>query len=153
MMVVVYVDDGGGAGVGASDPTEIDKLIDDLRGIGFELTREGDLSKKSDGSIFLSQTGLIAKILKATHLEDCKLNILPASTPLGTNPDGPPMNEPWSYPSIIGMLLYLSTNTRCDIAFASAKLPGSRPQSRNSRTPSWSSRSSSDTSSGLVIRV
>ena len=29
-----------------------------------------------------------------------------------------PMTEPWSYPSIIGMLLYLSTNTCPDIAFA-----------------------------------
>ena len=123
MMVVVYVDD---CGVGAADPSEIDKLIDDLRGLGFELTREGDFSeflgikleKRSDGSIFLSQTGLIDKILKATHLEDCKPNILPAPSPLGTDPDGPLMNEPWSYPSVIGMLLYLSTNTRCDIAFA-----------------------------------
>ena len=123
MMVVVYVDD---CGVGAADPSEIDKLIDDLRDLGFELTREGDFSeflgikleKKSDGSIFLSQTGLIDKILKATQLEECKPNILPASTPLGTDPDGPPMTETWSYPSVIGMLLYLSTNTRCDIAFA-----------------------------------
>ena len=30
----------------------------------------------------------------------------------------PPMDEEWSYPSIIGMLLYLSTNTHPDITFA-----------------------------------
>jgi hypothetical protein len=123
MMVVVYVDD---CGVGAKDPADIDKLVDELRGLGFELTREGDFSeflgikleKRSDGSIFLSQKGLIDKILKATELEDCKPNILPASAPLGSDPDGPPMSENWSYSSVIGMLLYLSTNTRCDIAFA-----------------------------------
>lgn len=28
------------------------------------------------------------------------------------------MNEEWNYRSVVGMLLYLSTNTRCDIAFA-----------------------------------
>jgi hypothetical protein len=28
------------------------------------------------------------------------------------------MSEDWSYHSVLGILLYLSTNTRCDIAFA-----------------------------------
>jgi hypothetical protein len=123
MMIVIYVDD---CGIGAADPKDIDRLVDDLRAMGFELTREGDFSeflgikmtKRDDGSIELTQTGLIDKILKATDMEDCKPNILPATAPLGSDPDGPPMEENWSYPSIIGMLLYLSTNTRCDISFA-----------------------------------
>ena len=34
------------------------------------------------------------------------------------DPDGPPMKDSWSCPSIVGMLLYLATNTRCDIQFA-----------------------------------
>jgi len=37
---------------------------------------------------------------------------------LGIDPDGKPFNEKRNYPSVIGMLLYLSTNTRPDIAFA-----------------------------------
>jgi hypothetical protein len=37
---------------------------------------------------------------------------------LGIDPDGPQMQESWSYRSVVGMLLYLSTNTRPDIAFA-----------------------------------
>ena len=123
MLIVIYVDD---CGVGAANPNDIDQLVDDLRNLGFELTREGDFSeffgiklhKRFDGSLLLTQRGLIDKILKATSLEDCKPNTLPSSTPLGSDPDGPPMNESWSYPSVIGMLLYLSTNTRCDIAFA-----------------------------------
>ena len=42
-----------------------------------------------------------------------------SSTPLGSNPDGEPtMDEPWNYHSIIGMLLYLTTNTRPDYALA-----------------------------------
>ena len=123
MMVVIYVDD---CGVGAADPKDIDRLVSELRDSGFELTQEGDFSEflgikletREDGSIFLSQSGLIDKILKATKMDDCKPNTLPASSPLGSDPDGAPMSEEWSYPSVIGMLLYLSTNTRCDIAFA-----------------------------------
>jgi len=37
---------------------------------------------------------------------------------LGSDPDGETMREAWLYSSIVGMLLYLSTNTRPDIAFA-----------------------------------
>ena len=37
---------------------------------------------------------------------------------LGSDETGLPMKERWSYSSIVGMLLYLSTNTRPDIAFA-----------------------------------
>ncbi|KAI2492952.1 hypothetical protein MHU86_21591 [Fragilaria crotonensis] len=37
---------------------------------------------------------------------------------LGIDPDGEPMDEFWNYRSIVGMLLYLSTNTRPDITFA-----------------------------------
>jgi hypothetical protein len=41
-----------------------------------------------------------------------------AQATLGIDPDGPPMEESWSYRSIIGMLLYLSNDTRPDIAYA-----------------------------------
>jgi hypothetical protein len=123
MIIVMYVDD---CGIGAANPSDIDKLVADLRSLGFELTQEGAFSEflgikmteHDDGSITLTQTGLIDKLLKATSMEDCKPNLLPANAPLGSDPDGVPMEESWSYPSIIGMLLYLSTNTRCDIAFA-----------------------------------
>jgi hypothetical protein len=59
-----------------------------------------------------SQKGWINKIIEATGMTDCNPNWTPA-TPvcLGSDPEGAPMVENWSYPSIIGMLLYLSTNT------------------------------------------
>ena len=123
MMIVMYVDD---CGIGAANPKDIDRLVDDLRSMGFDLTREGDFSeflgikmvKLPDGSIQLTQKGLIDKIIKTTGMEESKPNYIPATNALSADLDGPPMAESWSYSSIIGMLLYLSTNTRCDIAFA-----------------------------------
>lgn len=123
MMVVLYVDD---AGIGAADPADIDKLIQQLRDLGFELKKEGDfneflgikLEKREDGSVELTQTGLIDKILEATNMTDCNPNRIPATGALGSDPDGPPMEETWNYRSVVGMLMYLSTNTRCDITFA-----------------------------------
>ena len=123
MMVVLYVDD---AGIGAKDPADIDKLIDELRALGFELKKEGDFTSflgikmetLDDGSIELTQTGLIDKILESAGMTDCNPNRVPATGPLGSDPDGEPMDETWNYRSIVGMLLYLSTNTRPDITFA-----------------------------------
>jgi hypothetical protein len=52
-------------------------------------------------------------------MENCNPNWTPAATTaLGMDPNGELMTEEWSYPSIVGMLLYLSINTRPDIAFA-----------------------------------
>ena len=52
-------------------------------------------------------------------MSDCNPNSTPASsTPLSLDPDGSPFNEKWKYSSIVGMLIYLSTNTRMDIGFA-----------------------------------
>ena len=39
-------------------------------------------------------------------------------TALGSDLDGPPIKEAWKYSSVVGMLLYLSVNTRPGIAFA-----------------------------------
>jgi len=52
-------------------------------------------------------------------MQDCNPNWTHASPmALGSDPDGETMREAWLYLSIVGMLLYLSTNTRPDIAFA-----------------------------------
>lgn len=123
MMVILYVND---CGIGAADPRSIDKLINDLQNLGFELAREGDFAEflgikfnqHQDGSIELTQTGLIDKIIKTTQMEDCNPNNLPVSGPLGSDLKGPTMSESLNYRSIVGMILYLSTNTRVDIAFA-----------------------------------
>ena len=67
----------------------------------------------------MTQPGLIKKIQATTGLEECNPNRVPsAQAGLGADPDGPPSKEPWSYSSVVGMLPYLATNTRPDIAFA-----------------------------------
>ena len=67
----------------------------------------------------MTQQGLIKKIVATAGLENCRPNWTPASQlALGSDPEGAIMDEEWSYSSVVGMLLYLSTNTRPDIAFA-----------------------------------
>ena len=124
MMVVLYVDD---AIICAKNGQLVDSMVEQLQAKGFTLTREGTFAeylgirfdKRPDGSYVLTQRGLIDKILAATGLVDANPNWLPTTQlALGTDPTGPPMNEKWQYSSVVGMLLYLSCNTRPDIAFA-----------------------------------
>ena len=52
-------------------------------------------------------------------MNDCNPSATPTTqNTLGADKDGEPMSESWNYRAICGMLLYLSTNTRPDIAFA-----------------------------------
>jgi hypothetical protein len=125
LMIVLYVDD---AGIMVPTIELIDEFINGLKAKGFELMKEGSFSAflgikfeedTAAGSITMTQTGLIKKIITTTKMENCNPNWVPAAKEaLGIDPEGKPMEEDWSYPSVVGMLLYLSTNTRPDIAFA-----------------------------------
>jgi hypothetical protein len=125
LMVVLYVDD---LGIAYSNEKDLEKLFQDLTNLGLEFTREGTFTDflgikfvkdEVKNTVTLTQKGLIQKIINATGLQDCNPNHTPAlQACLGIDPDGEPMDEFWSYRSIVGMLLYLSTNTRPDITFA-----------------------------------
>ncbi|KAI2499655.1 hypothetical protein MHU86_14836 [Fragilaria crotonensis] len=125
IMVVLYVDD---LGIAYRDQNDLDKLFANLEAKGLTFTREGTFTDflginftrdATNGTLTLTQKGLIQKIKEATGMSDSNYNWTPAAqAALGIDPDGPPMTETWSYRSIVGMLLYLSTNTRPDIAFA-----------------------------------
>jgi hypothetical protein len=124
IMMVQYVDD---CGISAPNKEQITKFVNDLRALNYELTKEGSFaeflgikfSTMKDGSIKCTQKGLILKTLQAAGMEDCNPNSVPAAhVALGTDKDGPPMEDSWNYRGICGMLLYLSTNTRPDITFA-----------------------------------
>ncbi|MGH3053429.1 MAG: reverse transcriptase domain-containing protein [Gaiellaceae bacterium] len=126
MMIILYVDD---QGIAAKSKDLVDALIHNLQTKhGFTLTYESTFAEflgikleedPKTGAINMTQRGLIDKIIADTGLEDCNPNWNPTSTDaLGADPEGAPMHETWSYRSIVGKLLYLSTNTRPDIAFA-----------------------------------
>ena len=80
--------------------------------LGIQFKREGD-------TIELKQVGLIDKVIEATGLQDANSCVTPADPkPLGKDVNGEDMKEEWSYASVVGMLLYLSGNSRPDISFA-----------------------------------
>ena len=130
MICVIYVDDTIFAG---PTQTAIDNEVKQL-GIKleteeqpFEFRDEGEVSaflgikieKKGKSEFYLSQPGLINKVLTAAGMKDCNPNSTPSSLePLGPDLDGLPFKESWEYASIIGMLMYLANNTRPDIAHA-----------------------------------
>ena len=68
----------------------------------------------------LTQMGLIQAVLKTAGMKDCNAKPTPGSRdgkPLGSDKNGIPAREAWNYDLIVGMLLYLASNTRPDIAF------------------------------------
>ena len=68
----------------------------------------------------MSQPGLIDTVLSTLGLEnDSKTHNTPAiNPPLHAHENGSDQTEKWSYRSIIGMLIYLTRNTRPDIEYA-----------------------------------
>ena len=123
--MVTFVDD---CGIAYLHEKDVDKLINNLRNRGFALTREGDFTSflgikfekdEETGSLTMTQKGLIDRIVALTGMSNCNPNWTPASSVvLASDPNGEPMTDDWNYRSVIGMFLYLSTNTRPDIAFA-----------------------------------
>ena len=83
----------------------------------------------------LSQQGLIKKILKTVGMEDCNAKGTPTNTsPLVTDKDGQVFREKWQYSAVVGMLLYLSSNTCPDIQFAVHQCARFGPKNKQSST-------------------
>jgi hypothetical protein len=74
---------------------------------------------RGNGNVTFKQTGLIDKVLRYTKMTECNAKPTPAATtPLGTDSKGPARQEEWDYATAVGMLLYISSNSRPDIQFA-----------------------------------
>ena len=125
LLMVLYVDD---AGIAAPTEADVHAFIQELRDIGFDLDVEGKfneylgvgIEELPDGTRHMTQKGLIDKILETTKMTDCNPNHTPcAQVALGKDLEGAPYDQnDWNYASVVGMLLYVSNNTRPDITFA-----------------------------------
>jgi hypothetical protein len=129
MILITYVDDTLFFG---PDLKEIEKVIAELENAGYALTREeGDdenvfsflgvsiTPDKATTMLTLIQGGLIDKVLAAVGMSDCNTRGSPSTmSPLGTDARGAHRKETWNYASVIGMLMYLSSNAHPEIQFA-----------------------------------
>ena len=81
-----------------------------------------DIKTLDNGGFLFCQTGLIRKVLEATGTEH--YNRFPTPTkvepPLGKDVNSSEAKRDWpnSYAYVIGMMLYLASNTKPDISFA-----------------------------------
>jgi hypothetical protein len=74
---------------------------------------------EKDGSIKLTQVGLIKRIIDALDLHNKPRKKTPAAAePLVKDEDGDPPDGKYSYASVVGMLQYLQAHSRPDISFA-----------------------------------
>jgi len=122
-LIIVYVDD---CLLFAKTDDILDSVISSLKA-NFNLTSQGDvgaflgidIKHTTDGNLELVQPGLISKIITLTGLEEeSNEHRTPATAILHADPKGPDREHTWNYRTIIGMLTYLSSSTRSDIAFA-----------------------------------
>lgn len=122
-LVIIYVDD-------CLIFTKTDAILDDVimkLQENFNLTSQGDVGaflgidirRTSTGHLELVQSGLISKIIAFVGLEsESNEHKTPATTILHADKDGAYREQDWNYRAAIGMLNYLGTSTRPDIAFA-----------------------------------
>ena len=123
--MVLYVDN---AGITAPTRKNVEDFVEELREEGFDLEIKGDFTEylgigteeREDGTRHISQKGLITKIIQTTKMTNCKPNWTPTTqVALGSDLEGELYNQKdWNYASVLGMLLYLSNDTRPDITFA-----------------------------------
>ena len=106
----------------------IDEAIQQLRDEGMDLESEEDVAgflgvhierNEADGSVKLTQKGLIKRIVEALEIEHLYTKKTPATAkPLVLDEDGDPPDGSYNYASVVGMLQYLQAHSRPDITYA-----------------------------------
>lgn len=81
-----------------------------------------DVEKDIDGNFLISQESYIDKIIEEAGLQDAKISKFPLDTGYYKNKDNELLSSNEKYRKLIGMLLYLTTNSRPDIAASVAIL-------------------------------
>jgi len=127
IVILIYVDD---TLFIAKTQSLLNDILSSLKR-SFHLTEESDIhtfleinfTTTSEGNITLTQTNLIDKGLALTGLATAKLVSTPATTVLPTtvlsdDKDGLERETEWHCRQIVGILTYISYNTRPDITFA-----------------------------------
>jgi Reverse transcriptase (RNA-dependent DNA polymerase) len=128
-IIQAYVDD---LVIYAPKQVTIDQLLqsfhDDGDQYNWEMTIEGTIQEflginltRRGNEWHLTQEGLIQSVLKTTGMLHCNSKSTPGSgdgKPLGSDKIGSLAREKWQYSSVVGMLMYLASNSRPDIAFA-----------------------------------
>ena len=72
-----------------------------------------------DGTITLTQDGLIKQIIDALNISHLSRTLTPDfNTPLIKDEDGNPPKNTWNYASVVGMLHYLQGHSRTKITYA-----------------------------------
>ncbi|KAG7349585.1 reverse transcriptase RNA-dependent DNA polymerase [Nitzschia inconspicua] len=125
VVCVVYVDD---TLLWSPKSEWIEEAVSQLTATGMTLEVEESVAgflgvhierNQTDGSIKLTQKGLIKRIISALGIEHEPAVHTPAtSIPLTKDLDGDPPDGSFNYASVIGMLGYLQANSRPDITFA-----------------------------------
>jgi hypothetical protein len=111
------------------DPMVALEVVESMRSAGLILDIESQqgsianylgiqIQEQDDGTLLLTQSGLVERVLEAIDLKDANPKDTPASEALGSNKDSPTFDGKYNYRSVIGMIMYLTSSTRPDCAFA-----------------------------------
>ena len=124
IICLIYVDD---QLIFGKDSKSIDDLISKLRKQEMPFDEEDDVAgflgvhidRRSDGSIELTQKGLISNIVTALNIDKLSPSRTPAKVGfLSKDKDGDPAECSFNYASVIGMMQYLQGHSRPDITMA-----------------------------------